>query len=52
MSQLLEDGNVVGRVGAVLVILAVGFALHRLSCGAGSMCPMVQTGSCCTGAIK
>jgi hypothetical protein len=43
------DGNVIGRVGAVLLLAAAGFGLHRLNCGDG-MCPLMKTESCCAGA--
>jgi hypothetical protein len=50
MSKLNEDGNVIGRVGAIALIVAAGFGLHRLS-NDGGMCPMMKTDSCscCSG---
>lgn len=50
MSQFNQDGNLLGRLGAVAVLVAAGFGLHRLNCGAGEMCPLMQTDSCCAGA--
>jgi hypothetical protein len=49
MSKLNEDGNILGRLGAVALLVAVGFGLHRLNCE-GGMCPVVKTDSCCAGA--
>jgi hypothetical protein len=49
MSKLNSDGNVIGRIGALLVLIAAGFGLHRISCG-GGMCPLMKTESCCAGA--
>lgn len=50
MSKLNEDGNILGRFGAVALLIAAGFVLHRLNCGAG-MCPLMKTGSCCDGTM-
>lgn len=50
MSQLNRDGNVIGRIGAVAVLAAAGFGLHRLNCASGEMCPVMKTDSCCAGA--
>ncbi|MDD5304562.1 MAG: hypothetical protein PHS14_15810 [Elusimicrobia bacterium] len=50
MSKLNEDGNILGRLGAIALIVAAGFGLHRLNCDAG-MCPLMQTDSCCAGAM-
>ncbi len=50
MSELNEDGNILGRVGAVALLVAAGFGLHRLTCGSGEMCPVMKTDSCCAGA--
>lgn len=47
MSHLNEDGNILGRVGAVALLIAAGFGLHRLNCSAG-MCPVMKTDSCCS----
>ena len=49
MSKFISDGNIIGRLGAIALIVAVGFGLHRLSCDSG-MCPLMQTDSCCAGA--
>jgi hypothetical protein len=49
MSKLNDDGNLIGRVGAVLLLAAAGFGLHRLNCETGEMCPLMQTDSCCAG---
>ncbi len=49
MSKLNSDGNVIGRLGAIAVLVAVGFGLHRINCG-GGMCPLMKTESCCSGA--
>lgn len=50
MSKLNQDGNLLGRLGAIAVLAAAGFGLHRLNCGAGEMCPLMKTDSCCAGA--
>ncbi len=50
MSRFNEDGNLLGRIGAVALLVAAGFGLHRLSCGSGEMCPVMKTDSCCAGA--
>ena len=53
MSKFNEDRNIIGRVGALAVIVAVAFGLHRLGCGTGEMCPVMKTDSCCSGeAVK
>jgi len=49
MSKLNSDGNLIGRVGAILVLAAAGFGLHRLNCSTGEMCEIMKTESCCTG---
>jgi hypothetical protein len=49
IAKLNSDGNVIGRVGAVLLLAAAGFGLHRINCG-GGMCPLMKTESCCAGA--
>lgn len=51
MSKFIGDGNIIGRLGAIALIVAVGFGLHRLGCDAG-MCPVMKTDSCCAGAAK
>ena len=43
-----QDGNVLGRIGAVALIALAVFGVHRLNCGDG-MCPVMQTDSCCAG---
>jgi hypothetical protein len=48
MSKLNSDGNLLGRVGAVVLIAAAGFGLHRLNCSTGAMCPVMKTESCCS----
>lgn len=50
MSKLNEDGNMLGRLGAVALLVAAGFGLHRISCDSG-MCPLMKTDSCCAGAM-
>ena len=44
-SQFNSDGNILGRLGALALIVAAGFGLHRLNCG-GGMCPLMKTDSC------
>ena len=46
MSKLNSDGNVIGRLGAIAVLAAAGFGLHRINCADG-MCPVMKTDSCC-----
>ncbi|MBI2385660.1 MAG: hypothetical protein HYV14_06565 [Elusimicrobia bacterium] len=41
MSQLNSDGNILGRLGAIALLAAAGFGLHRLNC------PVVKTDACC-----
>lgn len=48
MSKPISDGNIIGRIGALALIVAAGFGLHRLNCA--EMCPVVKTDSCCSGA--
>jgi hypothetical protein len=48
--KLFSDGNFIGRIGAILLLAAAGFGLHRLNCGTGGMCPLMKTDSCCSGA--
>jgi hypothetical protein len=50
MSKLNSDGNILGRLGAVVLLVAVGVGLHRLNCATGDMCPLMRTDSCCAGA--
>lgn len=46
------DGNLLGRVGAILLIAAAGFGLNRLNGSLGEMCPVAQTDGCCAGDAK
>lgn len=39
MSQIIDDGNIIGRLGAIALLAALGFGFHKLNCGEG-MCPM------------
>lgn len=48
MSKLNSDGNIIGRIGAIALLAAAGFGLHRLNCGT-EMCPLMKTDSCCAG---
>lgn len=48
MSRLNDDGNMIGRLGALALLLAAGFGLRELS-GSPDMCPVVKTDSCCSG---
>jgi hypothetical protein len=43
-----QDGNVVGRVGALAVIAFALWGVHKVSCDAG-WCPTMQqaSASCC-----
>lgn len=41
------DGNIIGRLGAVALLIAAGIGLRNLSLY-GQMCPM-KTGACCGG---
>lgn len=43
-----EDGNLLGRFGAVVLIGLAAFGVHRITCG-GGMCPPMKTESCCSG---
>ena len=52
MSKLNEDGNILGRIGAVALLAAAGFGLHRLNCASGEMCAVMKTDSCCSGETK
>lgn len=51
-SEINGDGNLLGRLGAVALLAAAGFGLHRLNCSTGEMCPVMQTDSCCAGGAK
>jgi hypothetical protein len=48
--QMNQDGNVVGRVGALALIGLALWGVHRINCSAG-YCPVMQKAalSCCTG---
>jgi len=46
------DGNLLGRLGAIVLIAAAGFGLHKLNCSTGEMCPVVQNDGCCAGDAK
>lgn len=48
MNKLIADGNIIGRIGAVALLVALGYGYHRISCDSG-MCPLMQTDSCCSG---
>lgn len=43
-----QDGNVVGRIGAVAVIVATLWGVHKVSCDTG-WCPTMkqESASCC-----
>lgn len=45
-AKIFGDGNYLGRLGALALLVAAGFGLHRLNCGDG-MCPLMKTDSCC-----
>lgn len=45
MNKLIADGNILGRLGAVVLLAAAGYGLHRLNCS-GGMCPMKKTDCC------
>lgn len=47
-TKLGGDGNIIGRLGAIALLVAVGFGIHKLGCDDG-MCPVMQTDSCCSG---
>lgn len=47
MNKLLGDGNIIGRLGAILLLAGAGFGLHRLTCSTGEMCAVMKTDSCC-----
>lgn len=49
-AKLNSDGNIIGRLGAIALLAAAGFGLHRLNCSTGDMCPVMKTDSCCAGA--
>lgn len=48
-----QDGNVVGRIGALAVIALTLWGVHRVSCNEG-YCPTMQkaSSSCCMGEAK
>jgi|CXWL01.1.fsa_nt_gi hypothetical protein len=49
MKELNCDGNILGRAGAVALLLFVAFSLRGMNTD-GWMCPLVKTMSCCTSA--
>ena len=52
--QMNQDGNVVGRLGAIAAIVAVLYGVHRINCSAG-YCPLMQkqaSAACCMGEGK
>lgn len=51
-STINGDGNLLGRIGAIILIAAAGFGLHRLNCSTGEMCEVMKTDSCCAGETK
>lgn len=51
-STINGDGNLLGRIGAIVLIAAAGFGLHRLNCSTGEMCEVMKTDSCCAGETK
>lgn len=46
------DGNLLGRIGAIALLAAAGFGLHRLNCSTGEMCPVMASDGCCAGETK
>lgn len=40
-----EDGNYLGRLLAVALVVGVGYGIHKINCG-GAMCPVMKTESC------
>jgi len=51
-NELHGDGNIIGRLGAVVLLGLAGFGLHRLNCAKSEMCPVEKTDSCCAGEAK
>ncbi|MBI2789378.1 MAG: hypothetical protein HYX59_11905 [Elusimicrobia bacterium] len=51
MTTLNADGNILGRLGAIALLVAAGYGLHRLNCS-GGMCPLMKTDSCCADAAR
>lgn len=52
MATMNEDGNVIGRVGALAVIALALWGVNRVMCGP-EHCPMPRGGSsCCPGEDK
>jgi len=45
-TKLNGDGNIIGRLGAIALLVAVGYGIHKLGCDDG-MCPVMKTDSCC-----
>ena len=50
MSELNRDGNILGRIGAVALLVAAGLGLHRLNCATGEMRAVMKTDLCYVGA--
>lgn len=46
MAKFLEDGNVVGRLGAVAFVLAAGLLVRKLAYGP-KPCPLPEEKACC-----
>lgn len=46
-AKINGDGNIIGRLGAVALLIAAGIGLRNLTLY-GQMCPM-KTGACCGG---
>ena len=44
-----EDGNVIGRVGALAVIVFAAWGVTRINAGKFALCPVEKTSSCCVG---
>lgn len=44
-----EDGNVIGRVGALAVIIFTVWGVTRINAGKFALCPVEKTSSCCVG---
>ena len=49
MKELNDDGNVLGRVGALALIAFTAFSLRGMNTD-GWMCPLIKTTSCCSSA--
>ncbi len=51
-SEINDDGNLLGRIGAVALLVAAGFGLYRLNCSTGEMFSVMQTDGCHAGETK